>query len=244
MVDRKFFERQEHALSDAVSGVDAALLADLYECASAFGTPDPTGQWRVLSRVAEPRLYLSACTVPGVLHMKITRDKYRLPTGTQNVQTIVLSDPMPSGVVWDRTVAAWEVKALIADIDRAMAESGMFDPATGVRTTVVRRGPLPLFPVGEVFQNRDSVFAIQKGADPEKVIRMFDQPDELRTVFGNNGMTLVCHVQGSQWRRARATDIVCKRWGLARPESFNKLSKVRQDRFLAEVAQEMHRKDN
>jgi len=243
MTEKNVFEPNlAHKLCDTVPGVDADLLADIYDCVSKFGRYYQGRQMRAVSR-EEPKPLHVAVVVdpPGNLNMNVARVSGGLLK--TRLKTILLSDGC-SAVFWDGDITADEVRGLIRSVDEEMKDIGFEDDGRTRRRVSRDEGPGP-YEVDKVFREQGTIYVIPPGTTPEEFKRNFDRPEELHPVKLNNGQAGFVHARDR--KMVLTADIaaeVLTRHGITDPEKFNTLPKGVQQRILAEIAEKLFQMNN
>jgi len=244
MTERSVFEPNlAHKLCDTVPGVDASLLADLYDCVSKFGSCRQDRRMRSLSSDGPPPLHVAVVVdPPGNLNMNVARS----PGGIlkNRVKTVLLSDGR-SAVFWDSDVTAEEVRRLIRTTDEEMRGIG-FEDGGRVRRRVVRDDDRPgPYLVDEVFRDRETVYALPPGVTPEEFRSNFDRPELLHPVKLGDGSYGFVHAANRRMvRLADITAEVLAGHGIKDPQEFAALPKAVQQRLMAEIAALLRQMDN
>lgn len=238
----EFFEPKNPP--ECLKELSAEILADLHDLASKYGDLNSERNMRLLSSEAPRPFYVTAVLKPGNLNMLVSSLPGFSTIRAENARSFLLSDPLPSAVIWDITVTAEDAREFITGMDAHLREMGAIDPETGERLAVEKDDSYPAdrtIRVSDIFTGSGVVVQVPEMTNPEEFRHRFDRPEELHLVaIGKGGYGFVHKKDQKFVSAANAMRKVADRWGISDPEAVTKFSKGQLNRFMVEVAAELY----
>jgi hypothetical protein len=190
MTDIALFEPED--VPDALSGADAAFLADLHDLAAKYGTDvqGVEGLRRVALDVGAKTVFVSVCVEPSPYRSILVSPW--TGGGSVTASHKMLMRRTASFVLWDRSIALADVRAGMIALDAEMAAAR--EPLTGARLRMVSdRGANAKLRVDQIFAERGKAIGSYHGDDPEAFRLQFDRPDDVAVVTAPDGRKMLCH---------------------------------------------------
>jgi len=181
------------------------LLADLCDIVLKFGIDDPRVAIRRLSLAGERPVHVSVVSSEGNINTVVSSQGGGVFIGERCV-AFLLSDPLPSGLVWDVGISLDDVRRFIATIDEEMrAVEGAFDEATGARLRSPRAAGVEfLISVDVYFKERGDLVVVPPGFDAEEYRALFDRPEALMVLTREDGINVLCRAQDGAYIMKRS----------------------------------------
>lgn len=238
----EFFEPKNPP--ECLKELSAEILADLHDLASKYGDLNSERDMRLLSSEAPRPFYVTAVVKPGNFNMLVSSMPGFSTIRAENARSFLLSDPLPSAVIWDITVTAEDAREFIAGMDAHLREIGAIDPETGERLAIEKDDSYPVdrkIRVSDIFTGSGVVVQVPEMTNPEEFRRRFDRPEELHLVaIGKGGYGFVHKKDRKFVKMADAIRKVADRWGLKDPDKIMRLPRGRLNQFMAEVTAELY----
>lgn len=238
----EFFEPKNPP--ECLKELSAEILADLHDLASKYGDLNSERNMRLLSSETPRPFYVTAVVKPGNLNMLVSSMSGFSTIRAEHARSFLLSDPLPSAVIWDITVTAEDAREFIAGMDAHLREIGAIDPETGERLAVEKDDSYPVnrvIRISDIFTGSGVVVQVPEMTNPEEFRRRFDRPEELHLVVTGIAKYGFVHKKDRKFvKMADAIRKVVDRWGISDPGTVTKLPKGQLDKFMAEVADELY----
>jgi len=150
-------------------------------------------------------VHVSAVSAEGNMNMVVSAHGGGAFIG-QYCVGYVLSDPLPSGLIWDVRISHDDVRRMIATIDEEMrVVPDAFDADTGARKRSPRMtGVELLVPVDNHFKERGDLLVVPPGMDPEEYRQLFDRPEALMILMREDGIAVLCRAEDGAYIMKRS----------------------------------------
>lgn len=237
MVEKSWFEPQQY-FNGTIDGVTADLLADLYDIVAKFGSENPGTETSHLHLFKPSEVYVSAVTREGNMNMIVSSIQGGIEVSC--AVGILLSDPLPSAVVWDKRVGTEDVREFIARIDGFMRKKeGAFDPGTGerLRKPFVDRQSAKMR-VDDFFLMRGKILTATGGLSAAETRENFDRPEELTIMVSADGTEVLCRREDEEYISRRTEiilEIAAERYGARDSDAIARIPKRELEMILLEA---------
>lgn len=240
MNDKHLFEPEE--IPQGLAGIDAALLADLYDVVAKYGVDVAgAGGLRRLTFGSPKEMHVSVTVSPSRQRNILVSTMVGGANVTRS-HMFLIRDGLASFVLWDRSYTVADVRAAIAALDADMDPTR--DPLSGARRRMATESASSAkLSVDAVFAERGKAVMSSDGIDAEDLRRQFDRPDDLAVVSLPDGTRLLCRRRDAHGfdpvRREAAILRLLARHGIRTREELDGLTKEQLERFHAELTAEI-----
>jgi hypothetical protein len=245
MDDQHLFEPEE--IPEGLPGIDAALLANLYDLVAKYGT-DAAGVegLRRLAFSSPKEIYVSVTVQPSRQRNMIV-SPWAGGARADKSHFFMIKDGLASFVMWDRSFSLADVRAAIDIVDADMDATR--DPLTGARRRMASDAPSQAaLQVDVVFAERGKAVMPSGDTDAEALRQQFDRPDDVAVITLRDGRRLLCHRRDANGLDpSRKEEVILRilgRHGIRTQAELAALSKDDLERLHAEISAELFGDDN